>query len=148
MLDGHERAEHPVETSPSSVSSPIAWVVICSVVEFIISATFGQSRCAAAIAEKSISCASTMAASMGRSGAASPSSGQSSAARAGEGSWLGGGGCGRWAAQGVRYHVLLAWCVSDVRCEFGNEGELLLLAGRPRQGGAKQGCDERLVVGQ
>jgi hypothetical protein len=42
----------PVETSPSTVSSPTAWVVICSLVEFIISATSGQDRCAAAIAEK------------------------------------------------------------------------------------------------
>ncbi len=66
-----------VETSPSSVVSPTVWVVICSVEEFIISATSGQARCAAAIAEKSTGCASVMAARMGRSGAASPSSGQS-----------------------------------------------------------------------
>jgi hypothetical protein len=65
--------------------------VICSVVEFIISATSGQAVCTAAIAEKSIGCASVMAAKMGRSGAASPSSGQFSAARAGESRWLGGG---------------------------------------------------------
>jgi hypothetical protein len=70
-----------------------AWVVICSVVEFIISANSGQDRCAAAIAEKSIGCASAMGARMGRSGAASTSSGQSSVARAGEGRWLGGSGC-------------------------------------------------------
>jgi hypothetical protein len=43
----------PVETSPSSVVTPPAWVVICSVEEFIISATSGQARCVAAIAEKS-----------------------------------------------------------------------------------------------
>jgi hypothetical protein len=42
----------PVETSASSVSSLTALVVICSVVEFIISATSGQARCTAAIAEK------------------------------------------------------------------------------------------------
>jgi hypothetical protein len=54
----------------------------------------------------------------------------------------------RWrAAQCVRYHVLLAWCVSDVRCEFGDEGELALLAGRPQRCGAEQGRNERLVVG-
>jgi hypothetical protein len=82
----------PVETSPSSVSSQTAWVVICCVVESIISATSGQARCAAAIAEKSTGCASAMAATMGCSGVASPSSGQSSAARAGEGRWLGGSG--------------------------------------------------------
>jgi hypothetical protein len=70
-----------------------AWVDICSVEELIISATSGQARCAAAIAKKSTGCASAMAARMGRSGAASPSSGQSSAVRAGEGRWLGGGGC-------------------------------------------------------
>jgi hypothetical protein len=80
------------------------------VVEFSISATSGQARCAAAIAEKSTGCASAMAAKVGRSGAASPSSSQSSAARAGEGRWFGSGGC----AQGVRHHVFLAWCVSDV----------------------------------
>jgi hypothetical protein len=66
--------------------------VICSVVEFIISATSGQVRCAAAIAKKSTGCALAMAAKMGHSGAASPSSGQSSAVGAGEGRWLGGGG--------------------------------------------------------
>jgi hypothetical protein len=42
----------PVETSLSREASPTAFVVICSVVEFIISATSGQDRCAAAIAEK------------------------------------------------------------------------------------------------
>jgi hypothetical protein len=83
----------PVETSPSSVVSPTVWVVICSVEEFIISATSGQARCAAAIAEKSTGCTSAMAARMGRSGAASPSSGQSSAVGVGEDRWLGGGGC-------------------------------------------------------
>jgi hypothetical protein len=41
----------PVETSPSSVVSPTAWVVICSVEEFVISATSWQVRCAAAIAD-------------------------------------------------------------------------------------------------
>ncbi len=86
MLDRYERAEHPV-------SSPTAWVLICSVEEFIISATSGQARCAAAIAKKSTGCASAMAARMGRSGAASPSSSQSLVVRAGEGSWLGGGSC-------------------------------------------------------
>ncbi len=75
----------PVETSPSSVVSPTAWVVICNVGELVISATSGQDRWAAAIAEKSTGCASAMAARMGRSGVASPSSGQSSAARVGEG---------------------------------------------------------------
>ncbi len=83
----------PVETSPSSVSPPTTWVVICSVVEFIIFATSEQDRCAAAIAEKSISCASVMAAKMGCSGAARPSSGQSSAARVVEVGWPGGGRC-------------------------------------------------------
>jgi hypothetical protein len=39
------------------VSPPTAWVVICSVVEFIISATFGQDCRTAAIAEKSTGCA-------------------------------------------------------------------------------------------
>ncbi len=67
----------PVETSPSSVVSPTAWVVICSVEELVIFATSGQVCWAAAIAEKSTGCASAMAASMGRSGAASPSSGHS-----------------------------------------------------------------------
>jgi hypothetical protein len=90
----------PVEMSPSSVVSPTAWVVICSVEEFIISATSGQVRWVAAIAEKSPGCASAMAARMGRSGAASPSSGQSSAVEAGEGRWLDGGGCA--AAEGGR----------------------------------------------
>jgi hypothetical protein len=52
----------PVETSPSRESSPTGWVGICSVVEFIISATSGQDHCAAAIAEKSTGCASVMAA--------------------------------------------------------------------------------------
>jgi hypothetical protein len=51
----------PFET-PSRVSSPTDWVVICSVVEFIISVTSGQAHCAAAIAEKSTGCASAMAA--------------------------------------------------------------------------------------
>jgi hypothetical protein len=83
----------PVEMTPSRVSSPTGWVVICSVVEFIISVTSGQARCAAAIAEKSTGCASEMAARMGHSGAASPSSGQSSEVRAGEGHLLGDGGC-------------------------------------------------------
>jgi hypothetical protein len=46
--------------------------------EFIISVTSRQDRCAAAIAEKSTACASAMAARSGRSGAARPSSGQSS----------------------------------------------------------------------
>ena len=62
----------PVETSSSSVSSLTALVVICSVVEFIISANSGQDRCAAAIAAKLIGCASVMAAKMGCSGDASP----------------------------------------------------------------------------
>jgi hypothetical protein len=53
-----------------------------------------------------------------------------------------------WAAQGVRYHFFLAWCVSDIRCEFVDEGELSLLAGAPRLRGAEQGCDEWLVVGE
>ncbi len=83
----------PVETTPSSVSSPTGWLVICSVEEFIISVTSGQARCAAAIAKKSTGCTSAMAARMGRSGAASPSSSQSSAVRAGEGRLLSGGGC-------------------------------------------------------
>jgi hypothetical protein len=74
--------------------------VICNVEEFVISATSGQVRCAAAIAEKSTGCASAMAARMGRSGAASPSSGQSSAVGVGEGRWLGSGGCA--AAEGGR----------------------------------------------
>ncbi len=83
----------PVETSPSSVVSATAWVVICSVEEFVISATSGQVHWAAAIAEKSTGCASAMAARMGRSGVANPSSGQSSAVGAGEGCWLGAGSC-------------------------------------------------------
>jgi len=58
----------PVETSPSSMSSPTAWVVICSVVEFIISATSGQDCRTVAITEKSTGCASAMAAKMGCSG--------------------------------------------------------------------------------
>jgi hypothetical protein len=64
------------------------------VLEFIISFTSGQDRCAAAIAEKSTACASAMAARIGRSGAARPSSGQSSAVGAEEvGScWAGTGG--------------------------------------------------------
>jgi hypothetical protein len=74
--------------------------VICNVGELVISATSGQDRWAAAIAEKSTGCASAMAARMGRSGAASPSSGQSSAAEVEEGRWLGGGGCA--AAEGGR----------------------------------------------
>jgi hypothetical protein len=77
-----------------------AWDVICSVVEFVISATSGQARRAAAIAKKSIGCLSAMAAKMSFSGAASPSSGQSLAARAGEDGWPGGGGC--VAAEGGR----------------------------------------------
>ncbi len=40
----------------------------------------------------------------------------------------------------------MAWCVSDVCCEFADEGELSLLAGRPRRRGAEQGCDEQLAV--
>jgi hypothetical protein len=91
----------PVETSPSSVVSPTAWVVICSVEEFVISATSGQVRWAAAIAEKSTGCASAMAARMGRSGATNPFSGQSSAVGAGGGRWLGGGG-GCAGAEGGR----------------------------------------------
>jgi hypothetical protein len=93
MLDGTSGRNTPFETSQSSVSSPTAWVVIRSVVELIISATSRQARCAAAIAEKSIGCASAMAARMDCSGAASPSSGQSSAARAGEVCWPGVGRC-------------------------------------------------------
>ncbi len=85
VLERYQRAEHPVETSPSSVASLTAWVVICNVGELVISATSGQDRWAAAIAEKSTGCASAMAARMGRSGVASPSSGQSSAAGVGEG---------------------------------------------------------------
>ncbi len=42
----------PVETSPSNVVSPTAWVVICNVGEFVIAATSGQDRWSAAIAEK------------------------------------------------------------------------------------------------
>jgi hypothetical protein len=83
----------PVETSPSSMSLPTACVVICSVVELIISATSGQDRCTAAIAEKATGCASAMAAKMGRSVATRPSSGQSSAVRAGEVGWAGGSCC-------------------------------------------------------
>jgi hypothetical protein len=75
----------PVETSPSSVVSPTAWVVICNMGELVISATSGQDRWVAAIAEKSTGCASAMAARMGRSGATSPSSGHSSAAEVEEG---------------------------------------------------------------
>jgi hypothetical protein len=77
---GTSRRNTPVETSPSSVVSPTAWVVICNVGELVISATSGQDRWAAAIAEKSTGCASAMAARMCRSGVASPSSGQASAA--------------------------------------------------------------------
>ena len=55
----------PVETSPSTVVSPTAWVVICSVEDFVISANSGQVRWAAAIAEKSTGCASAMAARIG-----------------------------------------------------------------------------------
>ena len=120
------------------------WVVICSVVEFIISATSGQERCAAA--EKSTACTSAMAAKMGCSGVTRPSSGQSSAVENRLCCWrlL----SGRWwqSAQGVSHHVLLAWCVSDVRCKLGNEGQLSLLAGRPGCRGAEQGCDQWLVV--
>ncbi len=83
----------PIETSPSNAVSPTAWVVICNAGELVIAATSGQVRWSAAIAEKSAGCASAMAARMGRSGVASPSSGQSSAAEVGEGRWLGGGGC-------------------------------------------------------
>ncbi len=93
----------PVETSPSNGLSPTAWVVICSVVEFLISATSVQDRCAAAIAAKLIGCASAMAAKMGCFAAASLSSGQSSAARAGEVGWPGGGRCA--AAEGRRLKV-------------------------------------------
>ena len=82
---GTSGRDTPGETSPSSVVSPTAWVVICNVEEFVISATSGQVRWAAAIAEKSTGCTSAMAARMGRSGAASPSSGQSSAAEVEEG---------------------------------------------------------------
>jgi hypothetical protein len=74
-----------VKLSPSSVVSPTAWVVICNAGELVISATSGQDRWAAAIAEKLTGCASAMAARMGRSGAASPSSGHFSAAEVGEG---------------------------------------------------------------
>jgi hypothetical protein len=74
----------PVETSLSRESLPAAWVVICSVVEFIISATSGKERCAAAIAEKLTACASAMADKIGRSGVTRPSSGQSLAVGAGE----------------------------------------------------------------
>ncbi len=77
VLGRYQQRNTPVETSPSSVVSPPAWVVICSVDEFFISATSRQDRWAAAIAEKSTGCASTMAARMGRSRAASHSSGQS-----------------------------------------------------------------------
>jgi hypothetical protein len=129
----------PVERSPSSVMSPTVWVVICSVEEFIISATSRQARCAAAIAEKSTSWASAMAVRMGRSGAASPSSCQSSAVRAGEGHWLSGGGCavaegGRLKASATTFSWPGVCLMSDV--------------GLPRRRGAEQGCDEQLVVGQ
>jgi hypothetical protein len=83
----------PVETSPSNKTSPTAWVVICSVVEFIIFATSGQDRCAAAIAKKSTGCASVVAAKMGRSSATRPSSGQSSAVGVGEVGWADEGCC-------------------------------------------------------
>jgi len=83
----------PVETSPSNVVSPTVWVVICNAGELVIAATSGQDRWSAAIAEKSTGCASAMAARNGRSVAARPSSGQSSAAEVGEGCCSGGGGC-------------------------------------------------------
>jgi hypothetical protein len=140
-----------VETSPSSVVSPTVWVVICNVEEFIISATSGQALCAAAIAEKSTGCASAMAARMGRSGAASPSSGQSSAVRAGEGRWLGGGGCA--VAEGRRLKAsatAFSWpgvcLMSDVNSAM--KESCAAGAGRPRRRCAEQGCDEQLVVGQ
>ncbi len=60
-------------------------VVICNVGELVISATSGQDHWTVAIAEKSTGCASAMAARMGGSEVASPSSGQSSAAGVGEG---------------------------------------------------------------
>jgi hypothetical protein len=69
----------PVEMSPSREASPTACVVICRVLEFIISFTSVQDRCAAAIAEKSTACVSATAARIGRSGVTRPSSGQSSA---------------------------------------------------------------------
>jgi hypothetical protein len=53
--------------------------VICNAGELVIAATSGQDRWSVAIAEKSTGCASAMAARKGRSGAASPSSGQSAA---------------------------------------------------------------------
>jgi len=73
----------PVETSPSREVSPTACVGICRVMEFIISFTSQEDRCAVAIFEKLTACASTMAARIGHSGAARPSSGQSSAVVAG-----------------------------------------------------------------
>jgi hypothetical protein len=72
-----------VETSPSR-ASPTACVVICRVLEFIISFTSGQDHCVAAIAKKLTACASAMAARIGRSGVTRPSSGQSSAVGEGE----------------------------------------------------------------
>jgi hypothetical protein len=84
----------PVERSPSGEASLTACVVICSVLEFIS----GPDRCAAAIAAKSTACTSAMATRIGRSGAARPSYGQSSAVGAEEvgcavvGCWAGFGG--------------------------------------------------------
>jgi hypothetical protein len=139
----------PVETFPSSVSLPTVWVVICSVVEFTISATSGQDLCAAAIAEKSTGCASAMEAKMGHSGAtrpssgqssavrARPSSGQSSAVRAGEVGWADGGCC--MAAVGRRLMAsatTFSWPENSAMKES------------CRCWRADQGCDQWLVVSE
>ncbi len=94
VLDRYQRAEHPCRNVPEHSS-----VSVCLGCDLQRGGVW-QVPWVEAIAEKLTGCASAMAARIGQSGAASPSSGQSSAVEAGDGRWLGGGGCA--AAEGGR----------------------------------------------
>jgi hypothetical protein len=132
----------PVETSPSRETSLTAWVVICSVVEFIISASSGQKCCAAAITEKLTACALAMAAKMGRSGVTRPSSGQSSAVGAGEIGCAVGGCCaaaggGRLKASATTFSWPDVCLISDVNSVMKD----ICLCWRANQGGVVRNRD-------
>jgi hypothetical protein len=95
VLDRYQRTEHPCRNVPehSSVADCLGRDLqrggVCHL-RHLRAGPLGSSHRGA----------SAMAARIGRSGAASPSSGQSLAVEAGEGRWLGGGGCA--AAEGGR----------------------------------------------
>jgi hypothetical protein len=142
----------PVDTSPSKKAPPTTCDVNCRLPEFSISATSGQDCCCAAIAKKSTSCATAIAAKTGHSWAVNPSFSQSSVMAVKE---VGGGAvlavCRLVApvtpvAQGVRGYIFLSWHVPDVRHKFGNERQISLLAGQLGGHDAEQGGDQWFVV--